>query len=323
MVTNQQTSTAEEGKSRVPMGLVATGVVAVPAAIGLTILKLASGPDAAQPTPAPIPVVQIDPSVIGPDAPVQPLGVGEPGDWRLGTITRHVVSIGDEVRLPTINIDPSAITPGRYHYDGDVVLTGDLTQPYVEITAKSITVDGDVSADSVRLMTIEEAPVRDDPDMLFYGRGDRSFAVLTSWDHHYHRGDVTIGGSVTGDDIDVVASEIRIRGDVSGEVDLAASGGEWTSAVLTESHGRTVDSVQSYRDPSIGPDQYNESIRMGLQRPDQVIQIGGTIEGDVSQIIPRIWASEHGFTQPTAASIVAATQVAATPDADTPTLRRP
>ncbi|MEM6903687.1 MAG: hypothetical protein AAF556_10670 [Pseudomonadota bacterium] len=312
MADNQPVAEPNERSLFAAIGVRSAVLLAV-AAGGVGAMVLTSGPDSSNetlaiaPTPEAVQVTVIgSPEDIAPDAPVQQLGVGEEGDWRRGVITRHIVSLTDEVRLPTLSIDASAITPGRYHYGGDVVLVGDLTQNYVEITAQNITVDGDIRTDNVRLMTIEDAPVRDKPDMMFFGRGNNSIGVLTGWDHHYHRGDAIIGGSIIGDQIDVVASRISVGRDVIGEVDLAASGGEWTDAVLTNSHGQPTESFQLYRDESIGPDQFNESIRMGLQKPEDVIQIGGTVEGDVSQIIPRMWASEHGFTQPTAASIAAA-----------------
>ncbi|MEO0392021.1 MAG: hypothetical protein AAF213_02105 [Pseudomonadota bacterium] len=282
-------------------------------AAGAGAFALMSGPDTDRQSTPLIPqheavvVTQLGSEAdIAPDAPIQPLGVGEPGDWRLGEISRHVVAIGDTDVHSEITVQASDFEPGRYYYPGPLVIEGDFTQDYVEVTASTITMDGDIAANNVRLIAEESAPEATNPHFLHYGGNEINlYADLTGWDHHYHRGDITVTGSIAGEGIDIVANQITAQGDVSGEVDLAASGGEYTGVLVPFSGRDPAVDFTGWKNESLTPNMYSESIRMPLVQPEEAITIGGTVTGDVTQTFPRMWAGEHGVELPTAASIAA------------------
>ena len=265
-------------------GLIAGGLVAVAGIAGIGALVLTSGPEAprqeaANDTVNDTAVSVVDPSVVAPDAPVYELGVGEDGDWRRGTQTRFVV--GNAKSRSEVQIPAADFEPGRYHYDGDLVITGDFAQPYVEITAGSITVTGSINADNVWLNGIEQAAERKEPDFLFMARD--TIVVLTGWEHHYKRGDIAVRGSVHGDNINMVAGEISIAGDVTGAVTLSASGGEEADVIITSAHDQVIESLGDWRSDAITPDMYRETVRYPLMKPDEAISITGTVDPAVVQ----------------------------------------
>ncbi|MEM6902324.1 MAG: hypothetical protein AAF556_03700 [Pseudomonadota bacterium] len=253
-------------------------------AAGATVY-LTSGPDA--PTPGQIATVdpaiteavteiEPDPSAIGPDAPIQELGQGEEGDWRRGNQTRFVLGTDDSV--PATRVDASQIESGRYHYDGDLTISGNITMDYVEFTANSITVEGSVRADHVTLTGIE-------------GEGENFGAqfrnihsddyYLFHWNQRYDRGDVTVTRDVVGDDISITAGRIDIGGDAEGAITLSASGGEIAGVYLHDEHWGAYTNYRDVDDGLIPEEQYYFDERRPVEMTRRVITVGGETGADV------------------------------------------
>ncbi|MEM6903688.1 MAG: hypothetical protein AAF556_10675, partial [Pseudomonadota bacterium] len=207
-------SEVTEQRGNLRSGLLAGGAILVPAAIGLVALKLASGPEAGAPTPEPTAVVEIDPAVIGPDAPVYPLGPeAEDGSWRQGTNSR--VTFGaDDSGVSEITLQAADFEPGRYHFPRDVVIQGEFTQAYVEITAGTVTFEGDINTDHVRVVTLEGEEVWRKPDFMEVRHHQTS--TLTGFESFTPRGDIAVNGSVRGNGIEMIAGRINITGDAEG-----------------------------------------------------------------------------------------------------------
>lgn len=227
------------------------------------------------------------PEHIAPDAPVFQLGVGEDGDWRLGQQTRYVMAASSKV-LPEITIQAESIEPGRYEAPGhDLVIEGDLTQDYVEFTAANITVTGNVNTDNVRLIADDREPTR--KNVQYWEMARSTYFSIKEWMHEYERGDVTIGGSVTGDNIDILAGEITIDGSAIGRINLAASGGEDTYVEVTAAHGLTMHNFSDWRTMEIDPVNFRESVRYGRQQPEEVIHVAGETSADVTLMRAPDW----------------------------------
>ena len=267
------------------------GVVGV-AALGS--LALRSGPEsdhAAVPVGPNAAVVERVPSTgtpahIAHDAPVYRLGEGAEGDWRLGQQTRYV--FGDSRKaLPELTIEASQIEPGRYHYEGDLVIAGNLAQNYVEFTAASVTVTGDIATSNATLIAEARGPERKRPEIIEMARA--TYFALAGWMHEYERGAITVGGAVTGDAVALVGGRVAVGGSVIGDVTLAASGNEDTYVSLG-AHGRTIENFNDWRDPDVfGPDDYTESQRYGQARPEEVIRVGGQTGAGVTMMRATHW----------------------------------
>ncbi|MEO0392020.1 MAG: hypothetical protein AAF213_02100 [Pseudomonadota bacterium] len=207
------------------------------------------------------------------DAPVQTLGVGEPGDWRLGQQTRHVFQPDSKLRNE-LTIQAADVESGRYHYPGDLVIQGTLTQDYVEFTAASVTVTEGIEANHVRLLAEETGPERVEPEIIEFARGNHF--TLAGWVHEYERGTIAVGGDVVGDDIDLVGSAIGITGDAQGDITLAASGGERSYVSVGNSRGITLENFSDWQREDI---PFTEGSRLSMQHPDEAIHVAG-MEGE-------------------------------------------
>jgi hypothetical protein len=258
---------------------------------------LASGPEARRPDAANDDAfsttldtdVTADASAIAPDAPVQELGVGEEGDWRRGMQTRFVMD--SSASKPQIEIAASDFKPGRYHYDGDLVIRGDLNRSNLEITANSITVTGSLTADNVRLTGIERGPERSNMQPMFLAND--TYMVVTGWKHTYERGDVSIGGPVNGDNISIVAGKISVAGNVSGTVTLSASKGEEADVVLKSQYWDMHRDISEWRDGLIPADHYRETVRWPSAKPEEAISIRGSHGPDVILQSTRDWTRQQ------------------------------
>jgi hypothetical protein len=276
-------------------GYIAGGLVLAAGVAGLGAIFLTSGPEAPKSAPAnDVAISVVDAAAVAADAPVYQLGVGAEGDWRLGRQSRFVLD--GSTSKPELEIDASAIQPGRYQYDGDLVIRGDLQQSAVEFTAASVTVTGSINADIVRLIAAEQDAVRQNPNYIDMARG--TYTALTGWEAAYARGDLRVDGSVTGRDITMVGGEITISGAVDGSVTLAASGGEVARVVAGQAHGITVEEFNLWRTLEATPENVRELPRAGRVAPDKAIRIFGAIGPDVVLQSTPEWRSAQQIEAP-------------------------
>ncbi|MBV6633168.1 MAG: hypothetical protein KI792_09065 [Alphaproteobacteria bacterium] len=284
-------------------GLAALAVTAL--AGGGAAIWLASGPDAPQQQPvAQVEINEADGlAAIAADAPVQELGVGEDGDWRRGVQTHFVVGSADIA--PTITLQAADFEPGRYRYDGDVVIAGQFTQPYVEITAPNIAFEQGIEADHLRLITPEGEEVWSNPEIATLRSVDGNTTYFTGFDAHVPRGDIIIAGSVIGDQIEMVAGRIDIAGDAIGTMGLAASQGENRDMTIRQEVRGTIYTLRDedyltrrsdpdfrtplamFSDQSIPAHHTREAVRWAAAPAATSVTIGGTTGEDVTIQTPR------------------------------------
>lgn len=310
-MTERSTTDRPRGRGLTFAALALTAVAGGGAAVWL-----ASGPDAPQQPVAQVEITETDGlAAIAADAPVQELGVGEDGDWRRGVQTHFRVG-GDDV-APTITLQALDFEPGRYRYDGDVVIAGEFTQPYVEITAPNITFEQGIGADHVRLITPEGEEVWRNPEIVTLRNASGNTTYFIGFDAHVPRGDITIAGNVLGDQIEMIAGRIDIGGDAIGTMSLAASQGENRDMTIRQAVRGTIYTLTDedymtrrgdpdfrtplsmFNDQSIPDEHTRETVRRAAAPAATSVTVAGTTGEDVTIQTPRDVerAAEHAAFQ--------------------------
>lgn len=253
--------------------------LAVLAGAATTALVLSSGPDNRRPV--------IDPAVIAETAPIQPLGQGQPEDWRRGHETKFYAG---DTKPPRLEIDASRIEPGRYSYQGELVIAGDITQPYVTFEAPSITVTGAIKADHVKLTsspgTIAE---QRDPSIFTLAGLDRQ-EILTGISLYYPRGPVAVGGSVAGEDITITGGPVSVGGDVLGSVRLQGSAGDIAKATVPTDYWDQYTN-QPFKWHKVAP----EHLQIGPRQPAKTTTPTVSIAGSTG---PNVIIDQQGMPAP-------------------------
>ncbi|MBV6633170.1 MAG: hypothetical protein KI792_09075 [Alphaproteobacteria bacterium] len=273
--------------------LLFTGVVG---GAGAAIAIFGSGPQAElTPTdiaaqPAAVTIVEGDPSAVADGALVYDLGDTAFNDWRAGG-TNRIVLPGSDI-LPELEIDASKVQSGIYEFEGDLTIRGDLTMPYTEFRANSITVTGSVRADHVTLTGIE-------------GEGENGFPqfrdehsehyYIYHWNREFERGNVSVAQDVMGYGIAITAGEITIGGEAQGQITLSASGGEVAGVYLHDDHYGAYKDVTEVREDQIPAEHFYFDERRPLRDTRRVINIGGEVGPDVVQQSTVEWTRQRNI----------------------------
>ena len=272
---------------------VVPGLAVLAALGGTAAVMLSSGPDAPAPDPVRDAAVSADqpgdPSAIAADAPVYTLGEGADGDWRRGQQTRYVMEGSDS--LPALTIDATRVVSGRYTYPGDLTIEGTITQPYVEFTAGgNITVTGSVAADHVTLTALEQPGHNHHPE--FRNIHSDNYYIY-HWNREFPRGDIAVGGHVTGHQIGITAGTIAIAGNAHGAVTLSASGGEIAGVYLCEQYYGKYQSTSLVYDERIPADEFYFDQRRPIEMTRKVVTIGGEAGADVIRQSTTDWSRQR------------------------------
>lgn len=244
-------------------------------------LILFSGPSSLPP----VSQAELDALSVAPNAPVQTLGTSGTAD---------------------LTIQAADLAPGRYKFDGDLTIAGNLTQPYVEIEAANIHATGSIDADHVRLIASEGPSNWQQPRSMPLADG-RTY--LDGFDSVIPRGDISVAGSVQGDNITMVAGTIEIAGGAMGDIDLQASQGEVAAMRIADGLGLNYVTypgdqdvpriMRSYDLPaemvaaqSIPDTDVTEMGRWPIQSAEVSISIGGITGDEVVMRTPRDAALE-------------------------------
>lgn len=276
----------QSGKSRT--GLIVGGLAATVGIVGIGALVLSSGPD----TPAQdrAPIVSVNP--LAANAPVQQLGDAAPeGSWQRGLVT--LISFTNPVEYPPLRIEAADIETGRYTYPGELTIAGDLTTPGVEITAGALTVDGSITADHVTLGTdFAEPEQRDHQVMIISGLDHREF--LVAFEQYYARGDLSVAGGVSGENIALSGGQVEIGGDVSGGVTITGATGEVARASMKHEYYDVYRFPGDWRD-GVPTEAFTEKERTLAPAGDQpqvriAGQVGPTVVLEERAAVPEVAA---------------------------------
>lgn len=207
---------------------------AIPVVGAGAALMLPSGPDAPVTPQPPAATISINP--LAADAPLQQLGAAAPeGSWKRGVVTQ-IWALGQEApEFPQLTINASDLETGRYSYPGDVVISGIITTPGVEVTANSIRVTEGIDTDHVSLNTRELPAIQDAPEYVTIS-GLNYRDLLVAFQQVYPRGPIGVDGSISGDGITLDGGTITVGGDAHGDITLMASAGEQARAVIAHEH---------------------------------------------------------------------------------------
>ncbi|MEM6903948.1 MAG: hypothetical protein AAF556_11985 [Pseudomonadota bacterium] len=186
---------------------------------GVGALVLLSGPSASpplSPSPSALSPSALSPSASQPDPNALALDPQAP----IQTLSQAPGAVSQGALLIVQSED---LAPGRYHHDGPLRLVGDLTQPFIEIEATDIWLDGSIAADHVHL-TASEGPREWHRPQLFELADGRAY--LDGFQQVTPRGAIRASGSLSGEDIILTGGRIDIDGSASGDIALRASQGE-------------------------------------------------------------------------------------------------